>query len=105
MFFRWIKRHLNLILLTIFLLTVIVSAFVFLWNEGRNFSLEKEVRHNKVGSFFGIVGATATALTVFLLYRQTLIMGKQYEPKLFLPLMKHRMVRFDIYEDDVTGNR
>lgn len=73
---RLLKKFLNLILVTIFIIVIVVSAGFFIW--------DKDVNHAKTASFFTIVGSTATALTVFLLYKQISIQYKEYEPKLVI---------------------
>jgi hypothetical protein len=84
-FTRWRKKHLNLILIWIFGATVIITAAAFMISELPDLSWSKPVKDAKVANFFAVVGSTATALTVFLLYRQLKLMNKQYEPKI-IPL-------------------
>jgi hypothetical protein len=74
---------------------MVISAIAFkIGNDW--FDVYAPVNDTKVASFFTVVGSTATALTVFLLYRQIAIAAKGYQPK--IKLNSYEYVNIGVYE-------
>jgi hypothetical protein len=54
--------------LIIILFSILFVSVFFFWNE--SFSLSQKINDQKFGNFFSVIGAFATATSIFLLYRQ-----------------------------------
>lgn len=64
-------RKISFAALIVFLLLLLM----FLWGEGNNLSFHRMINYEKVNAFFAIIGSCGTAVSLFLLYRQTELMN------------------------------
>lgn len=64
-------------LLRIFVGIFVLSIVMFLWDEDLTF--HAKINHEKFASFFTVIAAIGTTISIFLLYRQVKIMAEQHE--------------------------
>jgi hypothetical protein len=77
----WTKQTRKLVISGIILIWVLCTI-VYVWQEP--FNIRARINHDKVGSYFTIVAALITALSILMLISQTAIMRKQNLPNLII---------------------
>lgn len=89
----------------LFCLLVLLVAIPFLWKE--NYDLSKGINYEKINAYFSSIGSIATALVIFLMYKQIQLQNDQliadFEPNIHMANMD-LICSFSYSRSTITSN-